>query len=429
MSLWLIYLPWVVVTVYSLMRFFRGTLLLLPLPAVRDFSLSFSPVPCLCSHSHQRHFHHLHFHFPPSFFLLPSFFFLLGFTSLSSALLHTLRSSYSLFCSPPPYSAPVRKTLPFSLSPYSHISNTFNTRRASFAHKTEMQCVLRCHPQRLLAQPPSLPLHSATTTKIVSASQRTSPLSFATSTSKHQQSRSLQTLSSSHSLTRGDKKSCLVGKGTTTTTAGQNSQDIRSLAGSRSTWFTRSMSTTTGCAGTKGQQITTTLSEVAHPGSSFFVHRFGNSCRRSFNSSSRAAPSSTTNNVRPFSTTASAYNNSNKRSSVTGLDSLQTWRRPYHYPSSKSSQEVRSLATMPSKPTLQAIPNSISDPATRLQRSMAAVPHHTIKNEIKLRCTEFDHKGNVKTTAGEFLKSDLCQQVSLSSSKKCRRAHFVRVNL
>ncbi|KAG9066118.1 magnesium ion transporter [Linnemannia hyalina] len=117
---------------------------------------------------------------------------------------------------------------------------------------------------------------------------------------------------------------------------------------------------------------------------------------------------------RPFSTTASVFNNSNnKNTSVTGLDSLQTWRRPYHYPSSKSSQEARSLATMPSKPTFQAIPNSISDPATRLQRNLSVVPHHTIKNEIKLRCTEFDHKGNVKTTAGEFLKSDLCQQHGL----------------
>ncbi|KAG0255145.1 magnesium ion transporter [Actinomortierella ambigua] len=44
---------------------------------------------------------------------------------------------------------------------------------------------------------------------------------------------------------------------------------------------------------------------------------------------------------------------------------------------------------------------------------MAAVPHHAIKNEIKLRCTEFDHRGNVKTTAGEFLKSDLCQKHGL----------------
>lgn len=172
---------------------------------------------------------------------------------------------------------------------------------------------------------------------------------------------------------------------------------------------------TAACAGTKGQPIRTTLSEVSHPGSSFSVHRFGNSYRRYFNSSSRTAPSSATNSQyqRPFSTTASAFNNSsNKNTSVTNLDSLQTWRRPYHYPPSKTSQEVRSLATMPSKPAFQAIPTSISDPATRLQRNLTAVPHH-IKNEIKLRCTEFDHKGNVKTTAGEFLKSDLCQQHGL----------------
>lgn len=242
------------------------------------------------------------------------------------------------------------------------------------------------------------------------APSRTSPWSFAAATSRHQQSRSVQT-SSRHPLTNGDKGR-LVGKGTTTA-AGQDSRDIRSLTGPGSAWFTRSMSTA-ACAGTKGQSIKTTMYGVSHPGSSLSVHRFGNSCRRSFNSSSWTAPSSVTNpqHPRPFSTTASAFNNSNnKNTSVTGLDSLQTWRRPYHYPSSKTSQESRSLATMPSKPTFQAIPNSISDPATRLQRNLTAVPHHTIKNEIKLRCTEFDHKGNVKTTAGEFLKSDLCQQV------------------
>lgn len=268
-----------------------------------------------------------------------------------------------------------------------------------------MQCVFRCHPQRLLAQP--VTTTAAATTKLVSAPSGTGPWSFATAPSRHQQNRLVQT-SSRYSLTNGDK-GCLVGKGTTTA-AGQDSRDIRSLTGPGSTWFTKSISTA-ACAGTKRQTIKTTLAEVSHPGSSFSVHRFGNSCRRFFNSSSRTVPFSATNSQhqRPFSTTASAFNN--KNASATGLDSLQTWRRPYHYPSSKTSQEVRSLATMPSKPTFQAIPNSISDPATRLQRNLTVVPHHTIKNEIKLRCTEFDHKGNVKTTAGEFLKSDLCQQV------------------
>lgn len=342
----------------------------------------FRYLSCGCSHSHQAPLSLSLFHF-----------------LLSSRLPLSIQHSFIPFTPSLPSSVGhlyiqrwIERTLPFSLSlpPCSHIIHNFNTRRAFFAHKTEMQCVFRCYPQRFLAQPPPLPLHSVTKTKSVSASQRTSPLSFAVAASKHQQKRSLQTSSSR----RGDK-SCLVGKGTPATTAGQNS------------------------AGTKEQQITTMISEVSHPGSSFFVHRFGNSCRRTFNSFSRAAPSSSTNNnVRPFSTTASAYNSSNKNSSFTGLDSLQTWRRPYHYPSSKASQDVRSLATMPSKPTLQAIPNSISDPATRLQRSLTAVPHHNIKNEIKLRCTEFDHKGNVKTTAGEFLKSDLCQLVSLSSGRK-----------
>ncbi|KAF9285057.1 magnesium ion transporter [Mortierella alpina] len=68
---------------------------------------------------------------------------------------------------------------------------------------------------------------------------------------------------------------------------------------------------------------------------------------------------------------------------------------------------------MPTRSVMQAAPGTVHDPAKRLQRSLAAVPHHTIKNEIKLRCTEFDHRGNVKTTAGEFLKSDLCQQHGL----------------
>ncbi|KAG0357592.1 magnesium ion transporter [Gamsiella multidivaricata] len=68
---------------------------------------------------------------------------------------------------------------------------------------------------------------------------------------------------------------------------------------------------------------------------------------------------------------------------------------------------------MPTMPAMKGTPPKLTESATRLQRSMAAVPHHTIKNEIKLRCTEFDHRGNVKTTAGEFLKSDLCQQHGL----------------
>ncbi|KAL1915763.1 uncharacterized protein VTP21DRAFT_6522 [Calcarisporiella thermophila] len=35
------------------------------------------------------------------------------------------------------------------------------------------------------------------------------------------------------------------------------------------------------------------------------------------------------------------------------------------------------------------------------------------KNELKLKCTEFDHQGNVKVTAGEFLKTDLCAKHGL----------------
>ncbi|KAI1318569.1 magnesium ion transporter [Mortierella claussenii] len=55
-----------------------------------------------------------------------------------------------------------------------------------------------------------------------------------------------------------------------------------------------------------------------------------------------------------------------------------------------------------------------ADPAATLQKSLAAVPHYAVKNEIKLRCTELDEGGNiVQSTAGEFLKSDLCQQYGL----------------
>lgn len=53
-----------------------------------------------------------------------------------------------------------------------------------------------------------------------------------------------------------------------------------------------------------------------------------------------------------------------------------------------------------------------SDAAETLKKSLAAVPHYAVKNEIKMRITELDSKGNIiKITAGEFLKSDLCQQV------------------
>ncbi|KAI8360292.1 hypothetical protein B0O80DRAFT_381745 [Mortierella sp. GBAus27b] len=110
-------------------------------------------------------------------------------------------------------------------------------------------------------------------------------------------------------------------------------------------------------------------------------------------------------------TSLSHYHSSSNNSHSTtnnnniGLDILRPWRRSFHRP---SLSEVRSLTTTKPGATLTA-----NDPAARLQRSLSAVPHHSLKNEIKLRCTEFDHKGNVKTTAGEFLKSDLCQQHGL----------------
>ncbi|KAG0239136.1 magnesium ion transporter [Actinomortierella wolfii] len=86
--------------------------------------------------------------------------------------------------------------------------------------------------------------------------------------------------------------------------------------------------------------------------------------------------------------------------------------------SSLVSGQQRAFASSPTKTILgagatQTPPNPLIDPVGRMQRTLAAVPHHAIKNEIKLRCTEFDHRGNVKTTAGEFLKSDLCQKHGL----------------
>lgn len=140
--------------------------------------------------------------------------------------------------------------------------------------------------------------------------------------------------------------------------------------------------------------------------------RNGNSFRRHFNSLSLTrSPSShghSQTRNQPLSTLVKNWTSPKSKSPTSQkqpIQALQTWRRPFQYPSSES----RHLATIPSKSNLHAAPTG--DPSVRLQRSLAAVPHHTIKNEIKLRCTEFDHKGNVKTTAGEFLKSDLCQQV------------------
>jgi hypothetical protein len=43
--------------------------------------------------------------------------------------------------------------------------------------------------------------------------------------------------------------------------------------------------------------------------------------------------------------------------------------------------------------------------------SLSVLAHS--KNDLKLKCTEFDAKGNVKTTAGEFSKIDLCNQNGL----------------
>ncbi|KAI8359125.1 hypothetical protein EDC96DRAFT_445565 [Choanephora cucurbitarum] len=56
---------------------------------------------------------------------------------------------------------------------------------------------------------------------------------------------------------------------------------------------------------------------------------------------------------------------------------------------------------------------TFSDTATLINSSKRVVSIPSKMNEMKLRCTEFDQTGAVKTTAGEFLKSDFCQHHSL----------------
>ncbi|OBZ88777.1 Mitochondrial inner membrane magnesium transporter mrs2 [Choanephora cucurbitarum] len=56
---------------------------------------------------------------------------------------------------------------------------------------------------------------------------------------------------------------------------------------------------------------------------------------------------------------------------------------------------------------------TFSDTATLINSSRRVVSIPSKMNEMKLRCTEFDQTGAVKTTAGEFLKSDFCQHHSL----------------
>ncbi|KAF9351313.1 magnesium ion transporter [Mortierella sp. NVP85] len=106
------------------------------------------------------------------------------------------------------------------------------------------------------------------------------------------------------------------------------------------------------------------------------------------------------------------------------MESLRLWvRKPQvqgHSP--YSGIMTRSISTKgPSMPgngggiaaaTLADLDDS-ADAAATLQKSLAAIPHHTIKNEIKLRVTELDAMGRIKITAGEYLKSDLCQQYGL----------------
>ncbi|KAI8054961.1 uncharacterized protein B0P05DRAFT_560911 [Gilbertella persicaria] len=70
-----------------------------------------------------------------------------------------------------------------------------------------------------------------------------------------------------------------------------------------------------------------------------------------------------------------------------------------------------SLSPLRCKRRFYTSPSSIPASLLNSSRRVLAVPAKM--NEMKLRCTEFDKKGAVKTTAGEFLKSDFCQQHSL----------------
>ncbi|KAH8551049.1 hypothetical protein BGW37DRAFT_494606 [Umbelopsis sp. PMI_123] len=56
---------------------------------------------------------------------------------------------------------------------------------------------------------------------------------------------------------------------------------------------------------------------------------------------------------------------------------------------------------------------STQDKATTFLTLPREIPGRNSKTELRMRCTEFDNKGNVQTTAGEFLKTDLCTQHSI----------------
>ncbi|KAF8986143.1 magnesium ion transporter [Entomortierella lignicola] len=55
-----------------------------------------------------------------------------------------------------------------------------------------------------------------------------------------------------------------------------------------------------------------------------------------------------------------------------------------------------------------------ANPTITLEKSLAAIPLHTVKDEIRLRRTDIDIHGDVvRSDVGEFLKSDMCSRFGL----------------
>ncbi|KAG0201766.1 hypothetical protein BGX28_005511 [Mortierella sp. GBA30] len=121
---------------------------------------------------------------------------------------------------------------------------------------------------------------------------------------------------------------------------------------------------------------------------------------------------------------------------IGAVKSLQPWRQTNKFPQALSlyiHNTTRNLSVKPTMPILQRPGKQSnlgtstttaeflsdmevgdeSDPAATLRKSLAAIPHYPVKNEIRLRITELDSKGNIRISAGEFLKSDLCQKHGL----------------
>ncbi|KAF9112633.1 magnesium ion transporter [Mortierella sp. AM989] len=113
------------------------------------------------------------------------------------------------------------------------------------------------------------------------------------------------------------------------------------------------------------------------------------------------------------------------------FENLQPWSKRLSHERIVVPKLSRPLSTKPTKPRVQKQdPGNLSagtgagtsfldlddgsNPSLTLQKSLAAVPHHAVKDEIRLRRSEIDVNGKiVKSAVGEFLKSDLCSQYGI----------------